>query len=58
MNFTVYDKTTGVIIRFGICQDETFALQPTRPNEGVVEGQGDPRTQRVDPDTQQFVTLS
>jgi hypothetical protein len=55
--FTVYDTVGGTILRTGSCQDETFELQAMHDHEAVLEGEGDAKTQRVDPGTQQLVPL-
>lgn len=55
--FTVYRVDTGVIVKTGTCQDESFDLQAMHDHEAIIEGEGDATTQRVDPATQELVPL-
>ena len=56
-NFVVYALPNGTILRTGLCQDESFELQAMHEGEGVIEGEGDALTQRVDVETGTLVPL-
>ena len=40
--FTVYDQTSGEIVRYGVCQLEVLELQVTNKNEKVLVGNYNP----------------
>lgn len=38
MNFTIYNNSTGEILRYGVCPISDFDSQITSPSEAIIEG--------------------
>jgi hypothetical protein len=55
MKHFVVHNSAGEIIRAGICQDEALNLQAIEPGEFVVEGEANPETDAIDPQTGQIL---
>lgn len=55
MKHFVIHNAAGEILRAGICQDETFALQAQGPDEFVIEAQADVEVDSVDTETGEIV---
>ena len=55
MKHFVIHNAAGEILRTGICQDETFELQASGPDEFVIEAQADVEADAVNPQTGEIV---
>jgi hypothetical protein len=48
MNYIVYDKETGNILRTGTCPREMAKIQPAGANEAIMEGEANDALDLVD----------
>jgi hypothetical protein len=54
MNYIVYDKKTGDILRAGSCPPEMVEMQATNDNEAVIEGTANDALDLVEVDTKEI----
>lgn len=47
IQYTVYEKSSGKILRYGQCADRDYELQVNNENEGIIKGLGEDLKKKV-----------